>query len=987
MDSILTWIRRAATSARLPIGVMSGAIAMATAIRGLGAGLGIGSLAGLVGLAAAFYAVGVFAQASNRAERRKKALVWQGVARNADPIKDFDIRRARHSGQDNPLPPFVVRNVTEEFEQALLDEGLVVLKGDRPSGKSRLIYEILRSQHRTRVLVSGRASSGAKELIELMNDPRGVTRWRGQTVLLIRDSTELLISGELTAEMISRWLDHQQHRAIIVTFNDADLKRIAKADTNALTELARLEKYGHPISLDACLSGLELEKACERFPELSTSEREHLPEYLSSAAPLRERFRESASGQHALGHAITRAVADWRLAGIERPTPRRYIHSATGLYAPLAINSDFTTELAWACETVEAVVRLVKECDGGYVPDTIVLDLIVQRYGRELQATVWRAIRDELRQGLEDALSRETAVDELITLGLTAGEYGDSAFAKETIDEARQFASGIQEDRIEQQTTPRPEAGSPRALVDTRFGDSVRHRVAEAQRPLKIPANKNPPASSWEQFIAWIYRRRGPRNIARLATLVIIDAFSMLLGLFVALLVRAEFDDHSLSSVEYTIDRFLVLWIAVAVLALARLGLYRQDAPRARLSPMLIVTGMLGGIGMIAAWGADRQLGSIPAVATGCLVAVLISYQLRARYDSVSRTWVRNHKLEARTLLIGTREQAQAMVQALSSISRPTKVVGYITIAPEPSRNPHDFRSLRHLGSALELPTILYDHSISRIIIVDPNLDVRTRRELADPCHERELHVEAVPSLADIRDGRAEPVIGQSLVLVHLKPLWPGDAAFVAKRVLDLLLGSIGMLALAVMWPALLIAARIEGGTVLVESKRYGMGKRKFLMYRFRTTRPGAPTDANDGAEPMSELTRFGRFLRQRGLDELPQLLNVLRGDMAIVGPRPLHPSDHALLDEEQQLRYVVRPGMTGPWLVSGDTRLSRHALTALDFSYLAHWTLFVDLDILIKTLRLAVRGRPELPGLKENLADSDGPSRDGQQIVVEPQE
>jgi lipopolysaccharide/colanic/teichoic acid biosynthesis glycosyltransferase len=101
----------------------------------------------------------------------------------------------------------------------------------------------------------------------------------------------------------------------------------------------------------------------------------------------------------------------------------------------------------------------------------------------------------------------------------------------------------------------------------------------------------------------------------------------------------------------------------------------------------------------------------------------------------------------------------------------------------------------------------------------------------------------------------------------------------------------------------------------------------------------------------------IGAKLRRRHFDQLPELLNVITGKMSLVGPYALPLSDHAKLGEEHHLRYVVRPGFTGPWQVCGRQELTSSELTMMDLAYLRHWTVFADLEILIRTIRLMIKG------------------------------
>ncbi len=159
-------------------------------------------------------------------------------------------------------------------------------------------------------------------------------------------------------------------------------------------------------------------------------------------------------------------------------------------------------------------------------------------------------------------------------------------------------------------------------------------------------------------------------------------------------------------------------------------------------------------------------------------------------------------------------------------------------------------------------------------------------------------------------------------------------------------------------------------GPVLYRSMRPGIGGRPFACMKFRTMVSGAER-LQDDLETSNELsgaifkirrdprvTRVGRFLRRWSLDELPQLFNVLRGEMSLVGPRPLPQRDYDRLEAWHRKRYLVLPGMTGLWQVSGRSELDFDELVRLDFLYLERWSVFLDLTILLKTIPAVIRAR-----------------------------
>jgi exopolysaccharide biosynthesis polyprenyl glycosylphosphotransferase len=185
------------------------------------------------------------------------------------------------------------------------------------------------------------------------------------------------------------------------------------------------------------------------------------------------------------------------------------------------------------------------------------------------------------------------------------------------------------------------------------------------------------------------------------------------------------------------------------------------------------------------------------------------------------------------------------------------------------------------------------------------------------------------------------------------------------KRTLDFLLASMGLLALAPVLIAVAIAVKTTSkGPVFFVQDRYGYRRRRFRMYKFRTMVENAPAlmaaleAQNEAAGPIFKMkndprvTKVGDFLRKTSLDELPQLLNVVLGDMSLVGPRPMSVRDVSLFSESALMRrFSVQPGITGIWQVSGRSSLTFDQWVELDFQYIEDWSLQLDLRILARTV------------------------------------
>ena len=243
--------------------------------------------------------------------------------------------------------------------------------------------------------------------------------------------------------------------------------------------------------------------------------------------------------------------------------------------------------------------------------------------------------------------------------------------------------------------------------------------------------------------------------------------------------------------------------------------------------------------------------------------------------------------------------------------------------------------------------------------------------ELVDRCHRQGVRVRVAPSTMEILMDRVEFVPGQSLPLFELKPPVFEGVDFVIKRTFDVVGAALLLIALSPLLALMTLAIKFDSrGPILYRSYRPGIGGNPFPCLKFRTMRDGADT-MQDALEPHNEqggalfkiredprVTRVGSLLRRWSLDELPQLLNVMRGEMSLVGPRPLPERDYLRLEDWHRKRYLVLPGMTGLWQVSGRSELEFDELVRLDFLYLERWSVFLDLSILLKTMPAVIRSR-----------------------------
>lgn len=353
------------------------------------------------------------------------------------------------------------------------------------------------------------------------------------------------------------------------------------------------------------------------------------------------------------------------------------------------------------------------------------------------------------------------------------------------------------------------------------------------------------------------------------------------------------------------------------------------------------------------------------------------------------------------TLIVGTNAEA---VQTIRELQERTdlgyRVVGVIEnelrmtndelritgIADETIENPQsktDNRTVPIVGTLADLPVVIHDLAIQEVIITDDSVPSEKLFEaMMRIGRKQKVEFRLAPSLFNFLPQKTsvEQIGVLPMVRLFREPL--SDAEKFIKRVFDITIAAIAFVTLAPFWILIALFIKLDSrGAVLFRQERVGMDGRKFLCYKFRTMRADADEEihraayrkniegrkeANAGSEEKPvfgkvkndpRVTKFGRFLRRTSLDELPQFLNVLRGEMSVVGARPPIPYEVEDYEIKHRRRLDMKPGITGLWQVSGRNRLTFEEMVQIDLYYIENWSLWLDLKIIVLTLPAVLRG------------------------------
>lgn len=323
-------------------------------------------------------------------------------------------------------------------------------------------------------------------------------------------------------------------------------------------------------------------------------------------------------------------------------------------------------------------------------------------------------------------------------------------------------------------------------------------------------------------------------------------------------------------------------------------------------------------------------------------------------------------------LIIGTNRRALSFAHEIAEHPEwGYQLVGFADNAWHDEAASSDYRA-KLLGDLEQVPDFLRTMALDEVIVALPMASYyQQAAQIVALCKQQGILVRFAGGLFDLQTAGSAPRLAPSnSVITLLDESWDAWSAFL-KRMIDIVGSSLLLLACSPLLLVVALATKLSSdGPIFFAQERLGLGKRRFKMYKFRTMVPNAEAligqleALNETKGPTFKLTndprvtKVGRILRKTSLDELPQLFNVLLGDMSLVGPRPLPLRDYKGFSQDwHRRRFSVKPGITCLWQIMGRSSIGFEEWMELDMNYIDQWSIWLDIKILFHTLPAIIRG------------------------------
>lgn len=327
-----------------------------------------------------------------------------------------------------------------------------------------------------------------------------------------------------------------------------------------------------------------------------------------------------------------------------------------------------------------------------------------------------------------------------------------------------------------------------------------------------------------------------------------------------------------------------------------------------------------------------------------------------------------------RVLIVGSRGRAKELYAALrDQVVWGVKVVGFVD--PDPAQVGARVMGIPIIGTVANIHECLKNNVIDEVIIAIPRSLLKDAEPIVVACEAEGIRLRFMADIFEVQVARVSLSEVKGIPLLNMEPVARDPQQLMAKRVFDVICTLVLLPLLSPIFLVVAILIKLESpGPAFFVQPRVGMRKHVFPMIKFRSMYQDAEArfkeieHLNEAKGPIFKMrndpriTRVGRFIRKTSIDELPQLLNVLRGQMSLVGPRPMSLRDVELFDKGiQRKRFSVQPGLTCIWQISGRSNLPFEKWLELDLKYIENWNFWLDIGILFKTIPAVVRSHGAL--------------------------